>query len=316
MLGLYLRKNSTVMTSETIFKHLRTFHPRTRRPSGINFTTDGHTLYTQVSRKGTVTNMQEDCSAFEGWIVVIKAAMPQLDNVVLDWEEPVVATTNERLHYNRFIIRTLNFAKSYSWFSVAPDKQHLLDEMEKLLEGGSVTLNYPSKGCDEPTDKGKESESVVERRLVMMWRESCPLTDEQLPVGLFTGEVAGANALTPGGASGLDIWQLDGDTLRIFELKIDGNKKVGIISELLFYVGTLKLLADRVIGYPDLTEVPDFRNFKAVAQAVADGKIRHIEGVFTAPDFHPLLKKLQAPILNILNDNTSGQKYDFKYLTL
>ncbi len=50
--------------------------------------------------------MQTDESAFEGWCVVLKAAIPEIKQVILNWEDPIYhidKETTQKAHYMRFI---------------------------------------------------------------------------------------------------------------------------------------------------------------------------------------------------------------------
>ena len=61
--------------------------------------------------------------------------------------------------------------------------------------------------------------------------------DNQLPVGLFSGKLANKTQVIPARRSAIDLWGIDNTgAAHIFKLKDDGNRKIGIISELLFYV--------------------------------------------------------------------------------
>lgn len=306
------------MNKEEIQNYLKYIVSSAKLPSQTSFEINGNCLLIKVSGRGTVANMQTDQSAFEGWAIVLKAAITNIKNVILDWEDPIFIPNKEnaqQAHYNRFIMRVANFKKAYSWFNVTQHRKEEIDNMQELLNSKSIVINYPKKPCSPLTDKNKKPEAVLERELVKKWRENCPITDEQLPVGLFNyGSVSKANTLTPRGASQIDLWQLDGTTLRIFELKVKGNESIGIISELMFYICTIKNVVDGLIKYPDLNKVKSERHFKDFANAVKDGKINKIVGYFTASKFHSLIEsdELKNSIKGILNDNTFGIVFEYK----
>ena len=162
-------------------------------------------------------------------------------------------------------------------------------------------------------DPNKKPEAVLERKLVELWEKTCPVTDEQLPVGLFrNGKVSKENTLTPRGASQIDLWQLDNDTMRIYELKVKGNEAIGIISELMFYVCTIKNIVDGLIKYPDVSNVKSYRHFKDFVNAVTNKDIKSVIGYFTAPRLHPLLESpmLNDTILEILNANSFDIRFE------
>lgn len=154
---------------------------------------------------------------------------------------------------------------------------------------------------------------MLERKLVELWEKTCTVTDEQLPVGLFrNGKVSKENTLTPRGASQIDLWQLDNDTMRIYELKVKGNEAIGIISELMFYVCTIKNIVDGLIKYPDVSNVKSYRHFKNFVNAVTNKDVKSVIGYFTAPRLHPLLEspKLKDTILEILNANSFDIRFE------
>jgi hypothetical protein len=70
-------------------------------------------------------------------------------------------------------------------------------------------------------------------------RDGSPISafHRQLPLGLFDRKVSRATAWTPGGAAQADLWATspDGEVFHLFELKVAGNEKVGIVPELLTY---------------------------------------------------------------------------------
>lgn len=283
--------------------------------------TSGDCLFINLKGKGVVANMQTDESAFEGWCTILKAALPGIERAILNWDNPAYTVGKEnaqKAHYNRFLMRAANFRRAYSWFNVSDNRKDEVDEIHSMLLSGGVVVNYPKKECDEVSDNEKKQEAVLERKLVDLWRKEYPVTDEQLPVGLFTsGTVSIENTFTPRGASQIDLWQLDGSTMRVYELKVKNNEKVGIISELMFYVCTIKNIVDGKIRYPDIRNAKNYRHFKDFADAVATDKIENIIGYFTAPCFHPLIEsdQLNNKILAILNANTLGIEFEYKIIS-
>ena len=60
-------------------------------------TDDGSTL------NALTENMQGDNAAFEGWAIVLKAWCPdKASKIRLKWDVPLLKTSNEKSHYNRF----------------------------------------------------------------------------------------------------------------------------------------------------------------------------------------------------------------------
>lgn len=304
------------MNKEQILGFLKQTLPSARLPKRISLEVSGDTLYIKIGSSGVVANMQTDESAFEGWAVVLKAAIGSIQQVLLDWEAPKYDEKKEsaqRVHYKRFLMRVVNFIKAYSWLQVAKEHIHEVEEIQTLLDDKVLVVNFPQKPCSPVSQEEKKPEAVLERKLVEKWSEDCPITDEQLPVGLFRESVSKDNTVTPRGASQIDLWQLDHNTLKIYELKVRGNESIGIISELLFYVYTLKNIVDGLIKYPDVSRVKNHRHFKDFSNAVTQGTIKSIIGYFTAPKFHPLIEvePLGSRIKTILNDNTLGVKFEY-----
>lgn len=307
------------MNKESILKHLKNIVHSAMLPSQVSFETNNNCLFIKLSGTGVIANMQTDSSAFEGWAVVLKAALPNIKEVYLDWEDPMFNTTKknaQKAHYNRFLMRVANFKKAYTWFNIEkPKRRGEVSNMQALLDRKSIVINYPKSPCSAVTNESKKPEAVLERKLVKLWEKDFPITDEQLPVGLFEEKVSKKTTLTPRGASQIDLWQLNDNIVRIYELKVQGNESIGIISELMFYVCTIKHIIDGYIKYPDISKAKSYRHFENFANAVTNKQIRKVRGYFTAPKFHPLLERLENSIKKILNDNTFDISFEFKNIS-
>lgn len=309
------------MKKEQILGILKDIHPSAKLPTNLGMEISGNHLYINLKGKGVVANMQTDESAFEGWCIVLKAAIPQIEQVILNWEDPIYhieKETAQKAHYMRFLMRVSNFRYAYTWFHVSDCRCGEVNEMKKILDSKELVVNYPNKGCNSKIDKEKKPEAHLERKLVSLWRKECPVTDEQLPVGLFrNGVVSKATTLTPRGASQIDLWQLDGNTMRVYELKVKGNESIGIISELMFYVCTIRNILNGYINYPNLDKAKSYRHFKDFADAVADNRIKNIVGCFTAPRLHPLMESdyIKDQIFMILNANNLGIEFEYKNIS-
>lgn len=277
-------------------------------PSNIDFCIQDDTLYLTVKSEEVEKNMQGDGSAFEGLCICIKAALPEVNHVVLSWEQPANEVAN--LHYNRFLMRVASFLVGYSWFSIDGKHTEEVRNVQNLLNGECLYVNYPKFEAKEVVDEKKKSEAYRERMEVKKLQDGGLLAGHQLPVGLFKGEVSESNAFTPHKASQIDLWQVVDKTLRVFELKCNTNKKVGIISELMFYANTMYYLKEGLIRYPsDVAEAKDYRNFKELYQLIAGKLIDKIDAVFMVPELHSLFSAYKKKILEILNDNKFGIRY-------
>lgn len=309
------------MNKDQILNLLKNVTHSAKLPSQISFEISEDSLYMKVSEKGVIANMQEDGSAFEGWAVVIKATIPEVKKVILDWDNPKYTPEKEnaqKAHYNRFLMRIANFKRGYAWFEISLNHIADVDTVQRLLDSKTLVVNFPKSSCRSVSEK-KKPEAYLERELVKRWSDFASVTDEQLPVGIFkSGVVSKENTFTPRGASQIDLWQLYDNTMHIYELKVSGNESIGIISELMFYVCTIRNIVDGLITYPDLSKEPNFRHFKEFANAVNSHEIDRVIGYFTAAKFHPLIEShmLKEKIKSILNDNTLGVHFEYKYIQI
>lgn len=308
------------MKKDELLNSLKTIIPSAKLPSQIDFEIYSDCLKIRISGSGVIANMQEDQSAFEGWAIVIKAAFPNIKKVILDWEDPkfkLDKKNSQEAHYNRFVMRAANFKKGYDWFDVAECRKVEVDNMQNLLDSKTIVVNFPKTPIRSVVNKTKKPEAYIERELVKLWSKNVPVTDEQLPVGLFAEIIAKDTNITPRGASQIDLWQLDENTMYIYELKVKDNNHIGIISELMFYVCTIQNIVNGLIKYPDLTKVKSIRHFKDFANAVKDNKICFVKGYLTASKFHPLIEshELKATIIEILNNNNFRILFDYKNIS-
>ncbi|HPT71571.1 MAG TPA: hypothetical protein PLE74_04760 [Candidatus Cloacimonadota bacterium] len=265
-------------------------------PSNITFTSDGsNAVKMSLPSDAVETNMQEDKASFEGWALVMKR-WGGFEKVVLRWESlPIDTGTVECGHYRRFLFRVANFSHDFSsWFSISPDnasdlKSPVIDEKKNYY------LNRPSgnrgKG-GEPAGK----ESKLESKYVCGgWSEylkelvNAEFLDRQLPVGVFFDpedhskrKVSAENAIFSRGKSAIDLWGISkSNELLIFELKADGNTKVGIISELYFYGCVMQRIQKGQFKYEKHNNSPVDR----IAGT------RKIHAYFLSPELHPLIDK-------------------------
>ena len=294
------------MDKNYIKERLQEKNRRIRLPKAIEFKLDGGELRLTVSGKGVVANMQDNGSAFEGWAICIKSRMKEVEKVVVGWEQPdysrdLKEKNRQQKHYNRFRLRAAFFEENYSWVSIAEKNKKEVEDVKKSIP--SLVVNYPST---EASPTAQNDEAKLERELI----ENNKNMRHQLPVGLFTDEVLTENTFTPRGASQIDIWELEGNVLKIYELKHAGNKAVGIISELVYYANVMRLLVEGTINYPESlkNKKKDYRGEKALYKAVTEKEIRQIDALFLASDFHPLIGDNLENILNIMNQSKANLK--------
>lgn len=290
-------------------------------PSQITFSTSENTLRMHVKGNGVRDNMQTDGSAFEGWAICLRACFPnEIEKLELGWEEPKYSTKEEERsrqekHYNRFVLRAMLFQDIFDWVFIKKENQEEINTVRNILS--VLLINYPkseSKKKVAESDKINKGEARLERQMVEIMRKTIDITDHQLPVGLFKKEVKSENTFTPRGASQIDIWQLDEDILRIYELKDENNDKVGIISELMFYANIMRLLVKGVIKYPDSinTEKQYYRHIQDLYKAITSQKVKSIEAVFLNFTFHPLIDYCIDNVLAIINSGMNKVGVSFK----
>ena len=290
-------------------------------PSQIVFSTTGKSLIMHVKGNGVRDNMQTDGSAFEGWAICILACFPdEIDNLILGWDKPFYSANKEERnkqekHYNRFLLRALLFEEVFNWVTIDKGNQEEIKKVRRILP--TLLINYPkseSKKKVAESDKVNKGEAKLERQLVEIMKETIEITDHQLPVGLFEKEISKDTTFTPRGASQIDIWQMKDETITIYELKDEKNRKVGIISELMFYASILRLLIQGIIKYPITVskEKKNYRHIQELYLAIESHKLTHVESYFLIYNFHPLIEKYIDEILTIINAGMDKFNVRFK----
>lgn len=247
-------------------------------------------------------NMQTDVSAFEGWILVIKAALDCRPKFILEWDDPAV----ESGHYRKFLYRVKKyyeiFGGSKGWFR--PQDARNLSKL-KMTKDSIYMLNAPASSGDQRLCCSSREENSLENRLVRetppILKEKCPNgLERQLPVGVFNGAIRRDQLFFTGGKSAIDLWGIREKTLCLFELKTAKNTKVGVLSELFFYA---MLEHDEQNGWLKRDgEVGD--KIRATNQ---------IEAYILAPKCHPLITKA---VFKLLNDALKERRIHFDYLEL
>jgi len=275
-------------------------------PSDYDYSLSKKTLTLKLTKKGVCENMQTDCSAFESWAFALKHYCSMfVDNVVIDWDEPD-AINNQ--HYNRFIYRLTRFVQNYDWATTNKP----IPPMPSLLY-----CNAPN-GEAVPKEKRKiGSEGWIECEFVEKNEKTYDVIDHQLPMGLFDGVVSETTHYTPGQHCDIDIWAIDGDTLKIFELKEPKNNPLGIISELMFYTNVVNdLLSHNILISEEKAKSAvknHYRSFDKFYEAyTGKRKINQIKAVFLADELHPLITE---DILKLINDSVRLKRFKITFET-
>ncbi len=263
-------------------------------PQDINFKLIGRDVQFNISSSAVCKNMQEDRTSFEGWALVLKR-WGKFENVFLSWDIPqTFQNAREERHYQRFLFRVDCFAKHLdSWFKISKSSKSALDD---LVTNGSGTfyINCPSDRKNEHEPQLKEG--ILEKRFIDsdLKEELKQITnakdiDRQLPVGVFKGKVRRDSAIFSHGKSAIDLWGLSNDNkLLLFELKAETNKKVGILSEILFYVFLMKKVKDREFQLSPKSK----QKFETLSQ------VNKIKGYLLAFSLHRLIDENLIMLLN------------------
>jgi len=280
--------------------------------------------------KDPCANMQTNESAFEAWAIVIKSAFgDDIERVVLNIESQYTIPKDNG-HYHRLLWRIFNFSEMFDWFVIGNCKTEVsFFENEKFKK---VLINKPSRNRIEEVDISfltteekdiREGERYVES---LFADPSQPYNKElskligstvllnQIPVGLFQGEVKIGNEILTRGASAIDLVGFEGDKiLHLIELKKGMNYSLGILSEFLLYTYIMHgVFFTKTITYPDYNFPSHFEKYKDYIQ---QGSIQQIKGHLLFEKIHPLIDKESIQLLNegLKHFNTSIDRIIYTY---
>ncbi len=265
-------------------------------------------------------NMQDTRACFEAWCLIIKAktSNPGLQ-IELDVDGITVASypggKPANWHLGRFLYRILKFSEQYNkWFELSPALEEIKKNFKNYLNTKKFETNAPLNEAETNLDKllNKGLESYVEQLLVdtgsnktkiLKLSSENAIVGRQLPVGLFEGTKAKAHMVFTGGTSAADFWAVDGDTIKVYELK-SKNPMVGIITEIFFYSNYVYDVfiekGNRIFPYKPKKY---YRNYDKI-------KGKKVQGIMlsNSDGWHPSLDKLtRRKITDIMNTNgTAG----------
>lgn len=276
-------------------------------PLRIDLQENNHVI-TLTMLDGMAKNMQDDSAAFEGWILCLKAAMDtegEKYRFILDWNE----AETENPHYQRFLYRVNKFTEFFGgndgWFSVKTT-QRLDASKVKYNSGEKYALNCPMPGnrindSDASEENYLENEIVRRQKDLEYLKQICPVDywRRQLPVGVFKQNVKKDGAIFTCGKSAIDLWGIKGECLYILELKAEGNYKVGVLSEIFFYVMVLQDEQARRFVREKSEEGESIRNTDK------------IKAFILAPELHPFIT---PKVFDLLNEKSINQKMEFGYI--
>lgn len=300
------------MTKQEILKTLKLTCANTalRLPRDLHICSNGNKLTIKLSKEFTCKNMQVDSASFEGWALVLKRWLKDINEVAIEWDVPDKNNIkeNENQHYQRFLYRVIKFTDTITWAKVVSKNKECLQH-SKVYNGKKNVLNVPSKSRTRKIESKtliELSENELENIILsdsnifehFKNKFDLKLADNQLPVGVFDEVKSNKTKIFTGGKSAIDIWGItnDGKTCCLFELKDAGNKKVGALSEMLFYSFVIKDVNDGKMEFHSLT----YPGLKEVTEA------EKVECLLLAPNRHSLI---DAGVFQLMNEADSGIKF-------
>ena len=313
-------KNNEILKLLPKIKELKSL----RLPSSINFTLEKKCLSVMLS--DATGNMQENKSAFEGWIICFKSWLPgEIDKVELGWAPSMDKKKIE--HYNRFLFRVLQFQKMFSWFSVSKKSISEVQSFSHIIQRSYLVMNYPGSLKQSSISENKiedkiESLFITESQKLLKTRFNLETLNQQLPAGVFIEKKSAGTRLFTGQKSAIDLWGLNADELSIFELKYK-NIRVGIISELLFYLYLMDaVFINGGIQYPEKAKNAKVRDFDKLydTEFKKIKKFKKLKGYFLIDNLHPFIgdeaiKLINDGLKNLGNISVQKLCYNFDPVT-
>lgn len=248
---------------------------------------------------------------------------------------------NGAVHYHRFLYRALKFnaqfgAGGQNWFSMQDPLAGKVNAFDAKMKSGVWTFwnNRPTSNSAPRTNSSSKKEK--ENEIKFANGESTLHTVhpgpvyQQLPVGLFRFSRKGSaeqdqkqpaenallkkeNAFFSGAGSAVDLWQIAGNELILYELKAD-NPMPGIITELMFYANYWQdMLLDCHNHWHPIKMRPsmtDHRNYRALSDAYygpESGRITKIRACMLTDQLHPLISQ---KVIDCMNKNSDGIQYE------
>lgn len=281
--------------------------------------------------------MHNDKTAFEGWLFALRDCLKRENTVIvlsLDGE------INDKGRYyigntylSRFLYRVLRFKEQYGWLELDEPLKNHVKYFEEYISEGVFTNNIGAGRANE--SKGNHSENYMEGELAKKGELKKILShlpdldigdnpvNRQLPVGLFSKEVATSNRVFTDGHSAIDLWTWNGDELDVVELKAHNSKTVEIISEIFFYTNYMRdlFLSE---GQFTLNEDEEYIKKRLYYDKENDGdqlrgyffllknkeNIKRINGIMVADDRDGFNVLVNDRIIEIMNQNNNvGIKY-------
>lgn len=273
-------------------------------------------------------NMQDNSACFEAWCLIIKAqtSNPGL-KIELDVDGITVASYPSGKPVNgylgRFLYRILKFSEQYKqWFELSPALEEIKKNFKNYLDTNKFETNAPLNEAETDLDKllNKGLERYVEQLLVdtgsyktkiLKLSSASAIVGRQLPVGLFVGTKAKEHVVFTGGTSAADFWAVDGDTVKVYELK-SKNPMVGIITEIFFYSNYVcDVFIEKGNKMNPNKPKKYYRNYDKI-------KGKKVQGIMlsNSDGWHASLKDVASrnQIIDIMNDNSIEKKIQYAWI--
>lgn len=273
-------------------------------------------------------NMQDNSACFEAWCLIIKAqtSNPGL-KIELDVDGITVASYPSGKpvngHLGRFLYRILKFSEQYKqWFELSPALEEIKKNFKNYLDTNKFETNAPLNEAETDLDKllNKGLERYVEQLLVdtgsyktkiLKLSSASAIVGRQLPVGLFVGTKAKDHVVFTGRTSAADFWAVDGDTVKVYELK-SKNPMVGIITEIFFYSNYVcDVFIEKGNKMNPNKPKKYYRNYDKI-------KGKKVQGIMlsNSDGWHASLKDVASrnQIIDIMNDNSIEKKIQYAWI--
>lgn len=273
-------------------------------------------------------NMQDNSACFEAWCLIIKAqtSNPGL-KIELDVDGITVASYPSGKpvngHLGRFLYRILKFSEQYKqWFELSPALEEIKKNFKNYLDTNKFETNAPLNEAETDLDKllNKGLERYVEQLLVdtgsyktkiLKLSSASAIVGRQLPVGLFVGTKAKEHVVFTGGTSAADFWAVDGDTVKVYELK-SKNPMVGIITEIFFYSNYVcDVFIEKGNKMNPNKPKKYYRNYDKI-------KGKKVQGIMlsNSDGWHASLKDVASrnQIIDIMNANSIEKKIQYAWI--
>lgn len=269
-------------------------------------------------------NMQDNSACFEAWCLIIKAQTSNSGlKIELDVDGITVASYPSGKpvngHLGRFLYRILKFSEQYKqWFELSPALEEIKKNFKNYLDTNKFETNAPLNEAETDLDKllNKGLERYVEQLLVdtgsyktkiLKLSSASAIVGRQLPVGLFVGTKAKDHVVFTGGTSAADFWAVDGDTVKVYELK-SKNPMVGIITEIFFYSNYVcDVFIEKGNKMNPNKPKKYYRNYDKI-------KGKKVQGIMlsNSDGWHASLKDVASrnQIIDIMNDNSIEKKFN------